>query len=647
MSLERPSDRVDPDSVARAAFETARRGFDQTQVRSYLTVVSREIERLRAREAELLRRVDEAERNVTEQNRTDPEHLTQLLGEETARVLNAAREAATERIARADEEATRLRLEATDESARTRQEADVAALAARDEAATAARELREQADDYARTTRNSADTDAARVRATAEQAVSDEIDTARARGRELVAEAQMVRDRILRDLARRRKAMRVQVEQLRAARDRLLLAHEAVRTSLDEAEHELNIALPNARYAAEATARRLEAEPELTVGQLEEEIALARVANLPLLAPESDDERRDDDDPLTEEVPALEMALGPRSDSEPEPTVDDEPAVEPEPEIAAVAPVESEDAPVEAAPPVEPEPEIAAAAQVEGEPTVESEDVPTDPDDESAVDALFARIREARSDAVARAYEVFGPADVPGTAVVVEAAVVVEEAVPELDVFAQRDAVIDPFEAKLARLFKRSVADEQNDMQDAIRRRKNKATLDEVLADADAHTARYEAAVVTTVGEVARAGATMFDLAGAIDDDSLRPMTRRIVSASLVAPLRAQLERVFADTTTDEERIDRVRSAYREAKSQRADLVAHELALAGFNAGVIAGAPDATMVRWVTDAAHGCSPDCQDNSLAGPIPAGKLFPTGSAHPPAHQHCRCLVVPERH
>jgi len=87
MSADRPSDRVDPDSVARAAFETARRGFDQTQVRTYLTVVSREIERLRAREAELLGRLDEAERAATEQSRTDPEHLTQLLGEETARGL--------------------------------------------------------------------------------------------------------------------------------------------------------------------------------------------------------------------------------------------------------------------------------------------------------------------------------------------------------------------------------------------------------------------------------------------------------------------------------------------------------------------------------------------------------------------------------
>ena len=88
------------------------------------------------------------------------------------------------------------------------------------------------------------------------------------------------------------------------------------------------------------------------------------------------------------------------------------------------------------------------------------------------------------------------------------------------------------------------------------------------------------------------------------------------------------------------------RSAYREAKSQRADLVARELAIAGFNAGVVAAAPPGTSVRWVTDPVRGCSPDCQDNSLAGPIPAGQSFPTGSPYPPAHQRCRCLVIPDR-
>ncbi|MEO5842546.1 MAG: hypothetical protein ABIQ73_03945 [Acidimicrobiales bacterium] len=642
MSTDRPTDRVDPDSVARAAFETTRRGFDQTQVRSYLSVVAREIERLRASEVELQRQLADAERAAREQTRTDPEHLTQLLGEETARVLNAAREAAAERLTRAEEVATRLRQEADDESARTRQEADASAIAVRDEAATHAREQRDQADEYARSTRNAAESQAALVRATAEQAVSDEIDAARVRGRELVAEAQMVRDRILRDLARRRKQMRVQVEQLRAARDRLVLAHEAVRTSLDEAEEELNLALPNARYAADAAARRLEAEPELTIGQLEEEIALARLANLPLLAPDGDDERSDDDDPLTEEVPALDVALGTRPEAEVEPPVAGD--GEPEPELVAVVAVE---------PDPEPDVEPAPAATVDGE----GDGLIDDPEEESAVDALFARIREARSDAVARAYEVFGPADAPAAAVVVAEPVtdepvtdepVADEPVADAEpnLFAQRDAVIDPFEAKLARLFKRSVTDEQNEMQDAIRRKKSKVTLEEILADPEAQTARYEDALGTTIGELARAGAAMFELTETIDDESFRPMARRIIDASLVAPLRSQLERAFADTITDDERIDRVRSAYREAKSQRADLVARELAIAGFNAGVIAGAPHGMSVRWVTDAERGCSPDCQDNSLAGPIPAGQSFPTGSPYPPAHQRCRCLVIPDR-
>jgi len=142
MSTDRPPERVDPDSVARAGFETARRGFDQMQVRSYLTEVAREIERLRTSEADLTRRLEEAERHATEQSRTDPEHLTQLLGEETARVLNAAREAAAERIAHADEEATRLRQEAADESARTSASAPSGLCAASNSTGPSGRSMR-------------------------------------------------------------------------------------------------------------------------------------------------------------------------------------------------------------------------------------------------------------------------------------------------------------------------------------------------------------------------------------------------------------------------------------------------------------------------------------------------------------------------
>jgi hypothetical protein len=328
---------------------------------------------------------------------------------------------------------------------------------------------------------------------------------------------------------------------------------------------------------------------------------------------------------LTEEVPALDVALGlPEAERVPEPDALAESAAAAEPAPATAREIEP----------------VAALAPDE------AADDELDADDESAVDALFARIREARSDAEARAHEVFGGE--PASAVVVAdpAAEPEAEAEPEPDVFDRRDAAIAADEAKLARLFKRTVTDEQNELQDTIRRRKHKVTLDDVLADADTQTTKYEETLGDTVAVIARAGAAMFELTGTIDAESLRPMARRIISASLIAPLRAQLERGFADTATDDERIDRVRSAYREAKTQRADLVAHELANAAFNAGVIAAAPAGTSVRWMMDTARGCSPDCQDNSLAGPIPAGESFPTGSSHPPAHQRCRCLVVPER-
>jgi hypothetical protein len=168
----------------------------------------------------------------------------------------------------------------------------------------------------------------------------------------------------------------------------------------------------------------------------------------------------------------------------------------------------------------------------------------------------------------------------------------------------------------------------------------------DVLDDAEAHAAKYEQSVRETVAEIAQSGAALFELSAKADDPALGPLVHRVITDSLIAPLRAQLERGFAEATTDDDRIDRVRSAYREAKTQRADLVAHELANAAFNAGIIAAAPAGTTVRWMIDATRGCSPDCQDNSLAGAIPAGESFPTGSSHPPAHQRCRCLVVPER-
>ena len=115
-------------------------------------------------------------------------------------------------------------------------------------------------------------------------------------------------------------------------------------------------------------------------------------------------------------------------------------------------------------------------------------------------------------------------------------------------------------------------------------------------------------------------------------------------AAELVRQLRGRLEAAFDDGGDEQEISDRIRSCYREWKTQRiADTAAHYV-LVAFNRGVAEAAAAGTSARWVVDDGGTPCPDCDDNALAGAVPAGEPFPTGDLHPPAHPGCRCLAVP---
>ena len=92
ISFSRP-DPSSPTAVADANFPTARRGFDQQEVREFLRMVAAEMARMQDRERYL-----EGEMRAMRQQRTpvpaelDDEALARLLGEETARIVQAARE---------------------------------------------------------------------------------------------------------------------------------------------------------------------------------------------------------------------------------------------------------------------------------------------------------------------------------------------------------------------------------------------------------------------------------------------------------------------------------------------------------------------------------------------------------------------------
>src|SRR4051812_43731170 len=206
ISFSRP-DPSSPASVSAAQFQTARRGFDQGEVRDFLRMVAAELARLQERERYLERELRSAQQmSGAGATGIDDETATRLLGEEAARILQTAREAASQIRARAEEGSARLLRGATDEAQRQREEAEIEAARRRQDA--------------------SADAEA-------------EVNMAKQQGRDMVNEARAYRERVLSELARRRELARQQIEQLIHGRDRLLQAFERSRIAAVEVMAEL------------------------------------------------------------------------------------------------------------------------------------------------------------------------------------------------------------------------------------------------------------------------------------------------------------------------------------------------------------------------------------------------------------------------
>jgi DivIVA domain-containing protein len=202
-------DLTSPRSLSSLELNTVRRGYDRDEVRAVLDQVADELDRLRAENQRLSEQLADARSAPPPE--LDESTVAALLGEETARVLAAAKEAATLIRAKADDGVERLLRDARDDAARMREEAAL---------------------------------DASRARADATADAETEIESAKAEGREMVAEARAVRERMLTDLARRRDAARAQLERLRADRDRLLLSFEDAGRAVDGVLAELRDVLP-------------------------------------------------------------------------------------------------------------------------------------------------------------------------------------------------------------------------------------------------------------------------------------------------------------------------------------------------------------------------------------------------------------------
>jgi predicted transcriptional regulator len=239
-------------------------------------------------------------------------------------------------------------------------------------------------------------------------------------------------------------------------------------------------------------------------------------------------------------------------------------------------------------------------------------------------------------------------ADVADIAEVAVAAEDAEDEAPPTP-FERRDADVTPIIVSSARKLKRVLADEQNEVLDALRRSEPVRELDMLLPDAAEHVGRYRAAIDAELAEAANAGAGMVGRSAKLSKANTAAAVAAggsVLADWLVQPLRERLERCVADGDADNAGISkRVRAVYREWKTQHIDEQLDDVILAAHGRGVLAAIRPGTPVVWVCDdTASGCA-DCDDNSLAGPVPAGQAFPTGSEFAPAHVGCRCLLLPD--
>ncbi len=299
----------------------------------------------------------------------------------------------------------------------------------------------------------------------------------------------------------------------------------------------------------------------------------------------------------------------------------------------------------------------AAVAEAEGDAPPPADEVAEAPE---GVDQLFARLKASQGTEVAQPEAGSGSSEPPGPSDEVvaeaeeEAEAEVEAPAPEapggvpadadlLSLLERRDGSIEPIESRIARKLKRALADEQGSVLDHVRRERGRVDLASALPP-EVQLDAYAAVVTEELGAAAEEGAGFEGgslPSGTAVDDLAADLAR-----DLAAVVRPKVERCFEAGDDADDTSDRLRATYREWKTDRLVEVTRHHVLAAFGRGQAAVRPIGEPVRWVPDPSSPACPDCEDDALAGSVPAGDAFPTGHVHPPAHPGCRCLLVAVR-
>jgi hypothetical protein len=541
----------------------------------------------------------------------DEETVTALLGEETARVLSTAREAAKQQIARAAETAERLVREASSDATRIRQEAETEASRQRMDAATDA---------------------------------EAEIDLAKQQGREMVIEAREYREKVLSELARRRERAREQIEHLIHDRDRLVAAFDRARAAANDVVGDL------------AEFDELSEEVARVSGLSTPADATAPIffdhTQVPDAIPQSETVLVTESTETLVEVEVVEIESVEVETIETEPivevvvneTVVDEPVVHVIEQPAGMSehPSAEPPAPEHIAEVVQlfgKKRSVASVADQQNTPVVAPETQPVQQpaavsQNKKSVDELFARLKKTSTAEVARTTKP-------------------KVVVPKLDqgVFDHRDEVLAPISTLITRKMKRVLADEENSILTYLQGKKSVVALEKVLPSADEHLAMYVEALAEELVSAAMAGAQSFskglkaDLRKKVTRSAVLQVVAQSIDETTIRPLRERIQRCVEQSNGNKDEMTQlVRNVYREMKLQRVEQHVADISQMAYSRGAYLSLAAGTKVCWMVDPNGPSCADAEDNSLAGATEIGSEFPTGHVHPMAHAGCRCLIAP---
>ncbi len=557
--------------IARSNFNTVRKGgFDPQEVRSHLESVAREVGHMENRIRDLQEQLSEALRRAA--NPTfDEATLAAALGAQSAAILRSAHEEAGRVTAEAQERSALLFSESQHRAAEHLIEAQERAGAM----LTEAEQVAAQIDQEARLA-------AERLIESAKVNGDAMVERGREQGRAIVEQANVARRNILNDLAVKRKALHIQIDQLRAARDSMNTFVQSIREQIDAMLDHINSSDEAARAAALEALRQRPPASEPTEEELLAGTPLRHVPE-PSLQPVAPSNAVSHLEPMT---PAAAQSPAPAS------------------------------APTSGPPP--------APAAGDAESFVEDDVAGTD-----VVNEIFARLRKATLEE--RGATAPAPRKSPPVAKI-------ETPLDEL--FARRDRAIDESLAVLTRKVKRALQDDQNVTLERLR--DVKGAISNELEDELEQRRRYVDAAVDALADATAAGVQFaFDEAGASSGLDARAGVDDCAADLAVTIVLALRKRILADGNGDA--AERANAAYKEWRGARVERLCTDAARRAFHLGV-ATASAGKNLRFFPAPNDAPCDACALDAASPPRAAGENFPSGSPYPPLHAGCACTVVP---